>query len=340
MLTRAAGDPDALFVDEPTLRGHGASHRQARALIALARLGRTDPAWPALRRGKEPDLRAGLIHDASRYGVDWTLLIGRLRAETDLSARAALVLALGGYDPQRVDQQARREVEALLLDWYRNEPDPGLHGAISWLLRTGWNRGNELRQIDQAIRAQDPSATRGWFVNAQRQTFAVIPGPQRFLMGSPKDEKEQDDRESPHEREIRRSFAIATTEVTVAQYREFVDANRDLFPDGVHYLKKFSPDEDCPIHAVQWFEAALYCRWLSEKEKIGEDQMCFPPIREMMEEMKSTSTLKLKPGYLARMGYRLPTEAEREFSCRASTITPRYFWSCGRVASRLCLVHR
>ena len=182
-LMRAAEDPDALFADEPVMKGRNASHRQARALIALARLAKPGLSWPALRRSPERDLRTWLIHDAGRYHIGSTLLIDRLRAEVDRSARASLVLALGGHDPQSIDPQARRDVAALLLDWYRNDPDPGLHGAVSWLLRARWNREPELLAIDRELRSRDPAAARGWFINGRGQTFAVIRGPQRFLMG-------------------------------------------------------------------------------------------------------------------------------------------------------------
>jgi formylglycine-generating enzyme required for sulfatase activity len=68
---------------------------------------------------------------------------------------------------------------------------------------------------------------------------------------------------------------------------------------------------------VTWWEAAKYCNWLSQKEGIAEDQWCFPkPIGPGMKQ---------PPDYLERRGYRLPTEAEWEYACRAGTLSSRPF---------------
>src|SRR5258708_30839523 len=59
----------------------------------------------------------------------------RLEEEKDTSIRRALLLSLGEYGLDRLPLVERQNLLPRLLALYRNDPDPGIHGAVRWLLK-------------------------------------------------------------------------------------------------------------------------------------------------------------------------------------------------------------
>ena len=145
-------------------------------------------------------------------------------------------------------------------------------------------------------------------LNSLGMRLAYIP-PGKFGMGSPRDEPGRKDEERRHEVELTRDFHLGVHEVTRGQFKAFVedanyrlDSQRDdkgcwgIAPNGrferdakYQWLNPgFEQGDDHPVVDVSWNDAKAFCAWLSEKEG---------------------------------RTYRLPTEAEWEYACRAGTRT-------------------
>jgi formylglycine-generating enzyme required for sulfatase activity len=310
------------------------ARQKANAAAALLRLDATRLVWPLLRHDSDLQTRSNLIHSLSPLECNPQTIIRRLddEDETEVSVKRALVLALGEFSEAQFPDAERGPLIEKLQTLFDSDPDPGLHAAAEWLLRQMGQvkriqtSVEKLRANEPEIRARQANDKRHWYVNSQGQTFVIMDAGE-FRMGSPFSDPGREDDEIPHLRQIGRKFAIATKEVTKGEYRLFLKANPDMPKSKIEL---HSRTEDSPQVDVDWYAAARYCNWLSETEGIPEDQWCYQPNKDR----KFAAGMQPAADFLQRTGYRLPTEAEWEFACRAGAATSRYYGTSAALLSK------
>jgi len=96
-------------------------------------------------------------------------------------------------------------------------------------------------------------------------------------VGSPPDEADRQSEPIVHRR-IGLVVAVATTPVTLAQFRRFLnERHRGRTP-----IRKYCPEPDCPVIGVNWFMAAEYCRMVErEGGKVLQDPDVLPPSEDI-----------------------------------------------------------
>jgi serine/threonine protein kinase/formylglycine-generating enzyme required for sulfatase activity len=311
--------PDGASEDDK----EAAAERKANAAVALVKLGSPENVWPLLKSSPDPRVRSYIIHWLGPLESDPNAIVKRWDEESDVTIRRALVLMLGEFTDTQLPVAQRQPLIEKLLDVFVNEPDCGLHGAVQWLLRK-WGQNDRLRASLEKLRSTEDqwqarltTERRQWYVNSEGQTFAILKAGE-ILLGSPASEPDRSDIETQHNCRIGRRLAIATTEVTKAEFARF---QKDRSEIALMNTDQWIKTDDSPQTAMTWYEATAYCNWLSAKAGIKQEEWCYEPN----ENGEYGPGMKAKAGYLELTGYRLPTEAEWEFACRANTVTSRYY---------------
>ena len=99
--------------------------RQATAAAALLLLGDDKDVWPLYRFSPDPTRRSYLLALAAPLGVEARRIATRLENESDVSARRALILALGEYGPEQAAIRPARAADGEAAGVVSRRPRPG-----------------------------------------------------------------------------------------------------------------------------------------------------------------------------------------------------------------------
>ena len=131
-----------------------------------------------------------------------------------------------------------------------------------------------------------------------------------FTMGSPDNEPERYTGEGPQHKVTLSGFFMMAHEVTQAQWKKVMGTSVKQVRDGENKTWRLPGEGNTyPMYYVSWYDAVAYCNKLSLNEGLT------PAYTIDGQNVAWNRRVN---------GYRLPTEAEWEYACRAGTTTPFY----------------
>ena len=119
-----------------------------------------------------------------------------------------------------------------------------------------------------------------------------------FVMGSPNSEPNRSSDETQHTVTLTRGFFMGQYEVTQTEYQAVMGTNPSYFNGGQNGSE--ANTAQYPVESISWVDSTNYCGKLTQREQAAG---------------------RLPGGF----AYRLPTEAEWEYACRAGTSTPFHY---------------
>ncbi|MCX6921685.1 MAG: SUMF1/EgtB/PvdO family nonheme iron enzyme, partial [Verrucomicrobia bacterium] len=191
--------------------------------------------------------------------------------------------------------------------WYKDDlpltDDTRIIGSGSNALRIGSVQTSDAARYSVRVSNQTGSVNSDGAVLTVTAPPAPSPSPRliwippgTFVMGSPTSEALRNTDETQHTVTLTHGFYIGKYAVTQGEYLALIGNNPSWFTPVNGYAQNISR----PVEKVSWNDATNYCARLTQQEQIAG---------------------RLPFGWV----YRLPTESEREYACRAGTTTAFHY---------------
>ena len=266
-----------------------------------------------------------------REFAEWSGSVGALAelfsGTSNQALRSGISLALGGI--KRPGKDAKEKWQPILSRWYTDAIDSYTHSSAGWAL-TKWKL-----EMPEITSNKNPSPGRAWWHEPNGLRFVRIKGGGAARTGRPI--------------HVCSDFWLSDSEVTNAIYRQFLQDKpfHEKIP-GWASAKPYIPRQPNgrpiigpPVTQVSWYEAVLFCNWLS-------DELGLAPCYVVTRKDARRRDFEVK-WIRDADGVRLPTEAEWEYACRSGAHgrfcfgdyekdLPNYGWFDGNSDSRIQLV--
>jgi formylglycine-generating enzyme required for sulfatase activity len=184
----------------------------------------------------------------------------------------------------------------------------GLYGTNNWQFLTNLTPLSSSPYL--VADTNVVTAPRFYRAFAQQVPTNVVPRPNMvwippgtFVMGSPTSEAEREAYgrdETQHTVTLTKGFYMGKYAVTQGEYLALMGSNPSYFTTQDGNGNPISPDLNRPVEEVSWIDATNYCAHLTQQEQAAG---------------------RVPSGWV----YRLPTESEREYACRAGTTTAFHY---------------
>ena len=286
--------------------------RKAKLAIVALGLGHTELSLDmcTFENRPDPEQRTLFIDEFSNWDLDLTPVLAAVKNSDSPALRSGICLAVGQVPVEKMINADKESCKSVASQWFVEHGDTTTHSAAGWLLRHWGERIPAVADQEKLIPERD------WYVNTAGMTMLQM-APGTFLQAS-----ESGDEGLDRIVEITQPFWVGDREVTRGQFEFFMaDTNyaateKPAGWDGV--ATSISPTADHPAQQVSWYDAVMYCNWLSQREGL---QPCYERTGTKEKggfDENEYDAWRVIPG---ATGYRLLQDSEWEYACRAGTST-------------------